>query len=134
MDVEKITILSLLDLSAVFDTVDHSILLQRLTYTYCITGTALRWIKTFLTGRSVIVNFQGQQSTRFMLSCSVPQWSVTGPVLCNFYTANAILIAQIFDVTVYCYTDDLQLYVHCTVTKAPAALQRILSCIEAIDS
>ena len=62
-DAEKVIVLSLLDLSAAFDTVDYSILLRRQTYMYGITGTALRWIKSFLTGRSVIVNFQGQQST-----------------------------------------------------------------------
>ena len=58
-DAEKVTVLSFLDLSAAFDTVDYSTL-QRLTYTYGITGTAL----SFLTERSVIVNFQGHQSTR----------------------------------------------------------------------
>ena len=55
----KVTVLPLLDLSAALDTADHSILLQRLTYTYGITGTALRWIKSFLTECSVIVNLQG---------------------------------------------------------------------------
>ena len=132
-DAEKVTVLALLDLSAAFDTVDHSILLQRLNYTYGVTGTALQWIKSFLTGRSFAVNFQGQQSTRSTLSCSVPQGSVTGPLLFNLYTADVIRIAQSFGVTVHCYADDLQLYVHCAVTEAPAALQRILSCIEAID-
>ena len=121
-DAEKVTVLSLLDLSAAFDTVDHSILVQWLTYTYGITGTTLRWINSFLTGRSVIVNFQGQQSTRSMLSCSVPQLSVTGLLLFNLYTVDVIRIVHSFGVTVHFYVDDLQLYVHCTVVEAPAAL------------
>ena len=82
-DAEKVIVLFLLELSAAFDTVDHSILLQRLTYTYGIIGTALRWIKSYFTGRSVIVNFKGQQSTRSILSYSVPQGSITGPLLFN---------------------------------------------------
>ena len=90
--------------------------------------------QVFFTGRSVIVNFQGQLSTRSMLSCSEPQGSVTGPLLFNSYTADVIHIAHSFGITVHCYADDLQLYVHGTVAEAPAALQRILSCIEAIDN
>ena len=69
-----------------------------------------------------------------MLSCSELHGSVTGPLLFNLYTADVIRIAQSFGVTVHCQADDLQLYVRCTVAEAPAALQRILSCIEAIDS
>jgi hypothetical protein len=132
-DTGHVTALALLDLSAAFDTVDHGILLQRLSETYGIGGTALRWIKSFLTGRSLVVNFAGQQSTCSMLTCGVPQGSVTGPLLFNLYTADVVRIAQSFDVHVHCYADDLQLYVHCTVHDAPAALQRLLRCIEAID-
>ena len=69
-----------------------------------------------------------------MLSCSVPQGSVTEPFLFNLYTADVIRIAHSFSITVNCCADDLQLYVHCSVAEAPAALQRILSCIEAIDN
>ena len=34
--------------------------------------------------------------------------------------------------TVHCFADDLQLYVHRTLAEASVALQRTLSCIEAI--
>ena len=56
-------------------------------------------------------------------------------VLCRKgpYTADVIRIAHSFGVIVHCCADDLQLYVHFTVAEAPAALQRILSCIEVID-
>jgi hypothetical protein len=64
VDSGHITVLALLDLSAAFDTVDHDILLQRLSHTYGIGGTALRWVQSFLTGRTLVVNFADQQSTR----------------------------------------------------------------------
>lgn len=133
VDSGRITVLALLDLSATFDTVDHDILLQRLSHTYCIGGTALRWVQSFLTGRTLVVNFADQQSTRSTLTCGVQQGSVTGPLLLNLYTADVIRIAQSFAVHVHCYVDDLQLYNHSTVGDAPAAAQRLLKCTEAID-
>ena len=53
MDNQEITCLVFLDLSAAFDTTDHTILLNRLETTlFGIRDTALKWIASFLTGKT----------------------------------------------------------------------------------
>ena len=51
MDNQEITCLVLLNLLAAFATIDHTILLNRLK-TFGIRDTALKWIASFLTGRT----------------------------------------------------------------------------------
>ena len=49
MDNGKVTALTLFDLSATFDTVDHNILIKRLSIWYGISDTALGWFSSYLT-------------------------------------------------------------------------------------
>ena len=51
LDAGSSAILLMLDLSAAFYTIDHDILLSRLCNVYGITGKALDWFRSFLTGR-----------------------------------------------------------------------------------
>ena len=46
------SLLGMFDLSAAFDTVDHSILLRRMEISFGIRGAALEWFSSYLTGRS----------------------------------------------------------------------------------
>lgn len=80
----RVAVLALLDLSAAFDTVDHTILLQWLKVTYDVCDDiVLRWIQSFLSGcsRSVAVNFSGQQAIYSALTRRVPQGFIQGPLL-----------------------------------------------------
>ena len=47
LDQKKCTLLATLNLSAAFDTVDHSIVMYRLHYEYVIGGVALQWFRLY---------------------------------------------------------------------------------------
>ena len=78
--------LLLLDLSAAFDTVNHSLLLSCLKNSFCITGTFLQWFHSYLSGRSQFVEINDKKSSVRDLTVGVPQGSVLGPILYLLYT------------------------------------------------
>ena len=68
-----------LDLSKVFDTVDHAILLDKM-FIYGVRTKALQWFKDYITGQSQYVTYYGFKSNNSEMECGVPQGSVLGPL------------------------------------------------------
>ena len=70
---------NMLNLSAGFDIVDHTMMLQRLTNHFGVRGTALGFIQAFSHAQSLSGN--GRESLSRNLQFGVPQGSVLGPHL-----------------------------------------------------
>jgi hypothetical protein len=84
---QNITVLTAIDLSAAFDTVDHGVLLDVLQKRFGIEGKTLQWMDEYLRPRKCKVNIGSAYSSEKSLEFSVPQGSVAGPVLYSAYAS-----------------------------------------------
>ena len=75
----------LFDLSAAFDTIDHDILITRLSSWFGINGSVINWLKSYLSSRTFRVKCDNYVSSSCAYVCGVPQGSVLGPLL-SLYT------------------------------------------------
>jgi hypothetical protein len=72
------------DLRKAFDTVDHSLLLKKLSK-LGIRGTELRWFESYLADRKQFVTVNGISSDLLCIILGVPQGSILGPLLFLIY-------------------------------------------------
>ena len=86
LDNNDVTILVMLDLSAAFDTIDHTSLLHGLRKNFGISRKPLEWIQSYLSDRYQTVTIDSELSKPVPLSYSVPQGSVLGPKFFTMYT------------------------------------------------
>ena len=131
----SVTALTLLDLSTAFDTIDHTILLDRLNVYYGLSELALGWFKSYLSGRTHSVKVGSTLSHPAALHYGVPQGSVLGPILFSLYT-NPIgsIIHSHSSINYHFYADDTQLYITLSPENFSHSIQKLKNCLNDIQN
>jgi hypothetical protein len=99
-----------LDLSKAFDTLDHSLLICKLSH-YGVRGTALSWFENYLTNRIQYTSIEDSKSEYESITCGVPQGSILGPLLFLVYINDITGVTEICDKIIF--ADDTNLLFHC---------------------
>lgn len=69
-----------IDLKKAFDTIDHEIILRKLSY-FGADQATIKWFQSYLSDRTQRCNVNGSLSTTSTVTCGVPQGSILGPLL-----------------------------------------------------
>lgn len=109
LDNDNVTLLTLLDFSKAFDTVNHSILLQKLKTDCHLSSSALKLVGSYLSERQQSVVVQNKRSKFIKTTAGVPQGSILGPLLFSIFIND--LPISVNNSSVHLYADDVQIYI-----------------------
>ena len=120
----------LLDLSAAFNTIDHTTLLNCLKLWFGVCGTALKWFTSYLSHSFQAIKIGSTLSELHELLFGVTQGSVLGPLLFSLYTTPlSKVIGAHLDIKYHFYADNTQLFIHMSHKNAALAFDKLNSCL-----
>ena len=129
---QKVVLLTMIDLSAAFDTVNHECLLSTLQ-DLGIRDTALQWFRSYLTCRQQKININGTLSNSMDLTCGVPQGSVLGPILFTVYTWSLGRLIHQNGLQYHIYADDTSIYMSVKPGILDEGIKQIEQCVAMIQ-
>ena len=100
MDTNEIPLNLFLDLLKAFDTIDHTILLNKLKY-YGLKGSTLNVFQSYLNNRKQYTEIEDTTSTILPIHVGVPQGSILGPILFIIYVNDLPQCSNKFDFIMY---------------------------------
>ena len=124
MENGELPICFFIDLSKAFDTLNHSILINKLKY-YGIKNDALKLFGSYLTNRKQYVEFDGTKSECQYIQTGVPQGSVLGPLLFLIYMNDISSASNIFKFILF--ADDTTLKTTLNILKEDKRSARNIS-------
>ena len=133
VDSGKAVALTLLDLSAAFATIDHSLLYDCLHDWFGLDGTVLVWIKSYLSNRKQKIKIGDSFSEAVILPFGVPQGSVLGPLLFTLYTSPLSQVISKFNVTHHLYADDTQIYLAVDSRNFDSSMEELTKCLKSVQ-
>ena len=133
LDAGRNALLTLLDLSSAFDTLDHEILFESLHSRFGLTGNVLSWIKSYLFHRSEAVSINGILSNLQPVKTGVPQGSILGPILFNLYISPIEDIVHAHALSTLLYADDVQLYFSLSTSNIDEPILLLESCLSDLN-
>ena len=128
LDDGKITVLVLLDLSAAFDTMDHSGVISLLENWYSISGNALRWFASYLMDQQQMVKVKKCVDEPFQTKYGVPHGSVLEPFLFTLYTTPSKIFSR-HNVCHHLYADDARIYITLSKSEPEMSLALLQHCL-----
>ena len=134
VDQHQDVVLVMLDLSAAFDTIDHTILLERMKQRFGFGGVVIKWFASYLSSRKQSVMINECVSHSKPIKYGVPQGSVLGPLLFAMYMAPIEDIVRFHGLSCMVYADDSQFYVMLNPSDPSPALEKLKTCINSVMS
>ena len=107
IDEKKTTAVVLLDLNKAFDSINHSILQDKLQDVSA-SSSALGWFTSYLSERHHTVCINSTLSDALALTSGIPKGSILWPLLFTIYVNDLPTVPRIC--SSHCYVDDTKLY------------------------
>ena len=106
-DESMLTLGIFIDLSQVFETVDHKILTKKLEL-YGVKGCNLRWFKSYLSNGKEFITYGDKQTNIESITCGVLQGSILGPSLFLTFVNDLHKVTKYLDPVIF--ADDTNLF------------------------
>ena len=130
---KKMVALIALDLSSAFDTIDHSLLTNKLKKDFGISNNVLKWLNSYLTNRTFAVRIIDVEGQPVLLLFGVPQGSILGPLLFILYIHDMARIAADYGLKIHFYADDSEMYIGFSpLTEASQSMLAVKQCLDVI--